>query len=135
MNIREALSGQRLFVSQENDLQGLFSEIDSFVKLSQGNTSIIEVWFYPFEKEGDDELWEKVGKGLANLKSLKRFRICFEQPNEDEPTPRYDFGSLAIVLPYLRQDFSFVIYDRNIIADYSREEVKVLPKRFADTQP
>ena len=67
--IREALSGTTLRVSRyPND--GLFSDIDAFVRLSEGNTSITKVHFYPFEKKGEQTLWKKVGSGLANLKSL-----------------------------------------------------------------
>jgi hypothetical protein len=130
--IREELSGSSINVDHSGCL---FSDIDTFVKLSQGNTSITKVCFNPYDNEGDDALWEKMGEGLANLKSLELFIMFDEEINDDEQAPRPDFRTLAIVLPYLRQDFSFVIYDRNIIADYSREEVKVLPKRFADTQP
>jgi hypothetical protein len=128
--IREALSGRTITVSQNIDHgECLFSNIDSFVKLSQGNTSVTEVYCYPYDKEGDDALWEKMGEGLANLKSLKRFNILFDQEtNVDEQTSRPDFRTLAIVLQYLWQEFSFSIYDRDISADYSREEVIVLAR-------
>jgi hypothetical protein len=42
--IREVLSGTILRVSQYSD-NGIFSDIDSFVKLSQGNATITEVNF------------------------------------------------------------------------------------------
>jgi hypothetical protein len=114
--IREALSGTILRVSQYVD-NGLFSDIDAFVKLSEGNTSITKVRFYPFEKKGDDELWKKIGKGLANLKSLEHFIVKIalsnenseEETNAGEPMHRADFGILSHVLPYLRQIFSVMI--------------------------
>jgi hypothetical protein len=128
--IRGALSGTFIDVSQNDDHGGfLFSNIDSFVKLSQGNTSITSVHFYPYGKEGDDVLWEKLGKGLANLKSLEHFFILSdEERNDDDPTPRPDFRTLAIVLPYLRQAFSLTICRRDDNVDYSREEVKALAR-------
>jgi hypothetical protein len=124
--IREELSGGTIIVSQNDDRgKYLFSDIDSFVEMSQGNTSVTQVYFYPFDKEGDDTLWEKMGKGLANLKSLKRLLILFdEELNGDEP----DFRTLVIILPYLRQAFSFVISGRYVNADYSREDMKVLAR-------
>jgi hypothetical protein len=124
--IRKVLSATSMIVSTYDD-NGVFSDIDSFVKLSQGNTSITEVDFYPYDKEGDDALWEKVGEGLANLKSLERLTIYFEEEDEanaDEPTPRPDLGTLAIVLPYLRQEL--VVNTFNYA--YSREEVKALAR-------
>jgi hypothetical protein len=54
--IREALSGGLLSVSQNVDHGRLFSDIDSFVKLSKGNTSVTEVSFRPVNIKGDDTL-------------------------------------------------------------------------------
>jgi hypothetical protein len=128
--IRGALSGTFIDVSQNDDHAGcLFSNIDSFVKLSQGNTSVTRVFLNAYGQEGDDVLWEKMGKGLANLESLEHLILLFdEERNDDEPTPRANFGPLAIVLPYLRQEFSLSICGRAINADYSREEVKALSR-------
>jgi hypothetical protein len=127
--IREALSGRTIAVWQNVDHGGcLFSDIDSFVELRQGNTSIKAVHFYPYDKERDDSLWKKMGKGLANLKSLEKFYIQFEEETNDDELTRPDFRTLAIVLPYLRQEFSFGICGRDVNADYSREEVKALAR-------
>jgi hypothetical protein len=128
--IREALSESIIIVSQNDDQDYLFSDIDSFVKLSQGNTSITNVILYAFDKEGDDTLWHKMGKGLSNLKSLEHFNIDFEEEtNTDEPTPRPDFRTLAIVLPHLRQEFALSIGGRDVSdGDFSREEVKALAR-------
>jgi hypothetical protein len=84
--IHEELSGNSIVVSQSVDRgMCLFSGIDSFVRLSQGNTSITKVHFPPYDNEGDGALWENMGKGLANLKSLKTFKILFdEETNDDE---------------------------------------------------
>jgi hypothetical protein len=69
---------------------------------------------------------EKMGKGLANLKSLEDFTIHFEEePNGDEPTSRADFGILVIVLPYLRQELVFDLFGP---AACSREEVEALAR-------
>jgi hypothetical protein len=114
--IREALWGTILRVSQYSD-NGIFSDIDSFVELSQGNTSINEVDFYSYDKEGDDELWEKMGNGLANLKSLERFNIRFGEESFEEETNaverpfRIDFDrTLAIVLLYMWQNLIVDIF-------------------------
>jgi hypothetical protein len=125
--IREEFSGHSIYVSQNIDRgRCLFSDIDSFVKLSQGNTTITRVYFFPYNKNGDDTLWKKLGKGLANLKSLKKINIRFdEETNHDEPTSRPNFRTLAIVLPYLRQELIFCGFD-NISAACSQEEVKAL---------
>jgi hypothetical protein len=134
--IREVLRGTLIRVSQ-NVENGLFSDIDSFMKLSEGNTSVTDVHFYPFDKEGDDELWEKMGKCLANLKSLERFTINFDEENLEEQTnPDYldfraNFGTLEIVLPYLRQGLVFQAFSFNpadVVLTYSQEEVKALAR-------
>jgi hypothetical protein len=128
--IREALRGTTLRVSQFSDDNGIFSDIDSFVKLSQGNTSVTNVHFHPYDKEGDDELWEKMGKGLANLKSLKRFIINFEEDTifTYKLPSRADFGTLAIVLPYLRQELFFDAFCNGVAVTCSREDVKALAR-------
>jgi hypothetical protein len=104
-------------VSQYDDDDEIFSDIDSFVKLmSHGNTTITRVELYPYDKDGDDTLWEKVGEGIANLESLEQFIvIVVEEEEEDiyEPTFRADFGILGLVLPYLRQNLHFRISSRS----------------------
>jgi hypothetical protein len=128
--IRKALSGATIEVSQNVDYGVLFTDIDAFVKLSQGNTSVKEIHFYPFDKKGDDELWEKMGEGLANLKSLTHLMVTFERWSlYGEPNPRADFRTLAIVLPYLRQNL-IVASNRPQApeANYCRKEVKALAR-------
>jgi hypothetical protein len=124
--IREALSRTTLEVAQYSE-NGIFSDIDSFVKLSQGNsTSITVVDFYPFDKEGDDTLWEKVGQGLANLESLAKFNIVIFADTDEQTA---DFGTLALVLPYLRQRLDIFLNGNFYIAqDWSREEVKLFAR-------
>jgi hypothetical protein len=124
--MRDALTRTSLRVSQYDD-DGIFSDMDSFVKLSQGNTFITEVTFFPYDTDGDDTLWEKVGEGLANFESLKRF-IVYQVEGEDmyEQTPRIDFGILGLVLPYLRQNLHFGI--RSPSALLLQQEVQALTR-------
>jgi hypothetical protein len=73
-----------------------------------------------------------MGKGLANLKSLEYF-VNFDEENFEEETNavertfRADFdGTLAIVLPHWKRLFVQTLPER---------KWKLLPERFADTQP
>jgi putative lipoic acid-binding regulatory protein len=123
--IREALSGTVIRVLQNIDPR-LFSDIDSFVKLSKGNKSITTVEFNIFEIEGNDALWENIGEGLANLESLMYFHVNFDYTHET--APRADCRTLAIVLPYLRQEFAFYAFSEEVDPPFSRDEVKAFTR-------
>jgi hypothetical protein len=94
--IREALSGPILRVSQYAD-NGIFPDIDSFIKLSHENAAITRVEFYPLDKNEDDALREKIGEGLANLESLKHFIVYVEEGDTNaQPLSSREKGSKFI---------------------------------------
>jgi hypothetical protein len=96
--LRGVLRGDYLKLHISNDHTGIFADTDSFVALSQGNTSIKQALLYPYDSDpGNYELWEKVGQGVGNLKSLSVLRIIL---NESLAEP--DWEVLARILPHIQ---------------------------------
>lgn len=130
--IREELRGTVLVVTRNMDFDNfpdIFSDsnIDSLVKLGKGNATITTVEFFIYDKEDNDTLWEKVGEGLANLESLKKFDVNFE--DTADTTPRADLETLEIVLPYLRQELVFIAFkNEEVDPPFSQDEVKGLAR-------
>jgi hypothetical protein len=74
--IRDELSGDRLYITIQHSF--MFVNIDSFVALSRDNTSVTEVFLFPFDSNpGSYELWDKVGQIVGNLMELKVINIHF----------------------------------------------------------
>jgi hypothetical protein len=73
---RKGLCKVYLCLEKSDDDTGIFEAVDSFVELSQGNTIVQHVDIYPYEEDpGNYELWDKVGQGVGNLKSLEMLYI------------------------------------------------------------
>jgi hypothetical protein len=77
----------------------IFEAVGSFVYLSQGNTAVKKVTIYPYNEDtGNYELWDKVGRGVGNLKSLTTLCIT---PSEGNGAPEPDWEILARVLQHV----------------------------------
>jgi hypothetical protein len=99
---REVLMGGTFLQGLPHSINNERIDLDSFVELSCDNMCITSVEFHPYDIFDDDEPWEKLGRGLANLQSLTRIMITdylHYLPNREQP-PR-DFSIFGIVLPYL----------------------------------
>jgi hypothetical protein len=70
--LRRVLCGDHLLLDISYDYAGIFAEIDSFVAQSQGNSTVTCVHLFPYDgvDSGNYKLWDKVGEGVGNLKSL-----------------------------------------------------------------
>jgi hypothetical protein len=99
--LRSALCGFDLHLDISNDYYaGIFAEIDSFVALSQGNDTIGRVHLSPYNVDpGKYELWDKVGQGVGNLRSLGV--LCIYH-NNSLGGPRVDWEILARILPHVQ---------------------------------
>jgi hypothetical protein len=96
--LRRALCADHFDLDKTTDFADVFSEVDSFVALSQGNTSIEEVELYPYGVDpGKYELWDKVGQGVGNLKALGLLGI-YLRDSLGEP----DWEALARILPHIQ---------------------------------
>jgi hypothetical protein len=101
--VRYWLSNDLLRLKKSHDYTGSFDTgileaVDSFVELSQGNTSVLQVMLYPNDEDaGNYELWDKVGQGVGNLTSLEDLNIILSDHNERH-TPAPDWEILARIL-------------------------------------
>jgi hypothetical protein len=97
--LRRALRGDSLCLNITNDWDRIFAEVDSFVAQSQGNDTIQNLHLYPYDiHSGNYELWDKVGQGVGNLKSLGVLRIHLLRMSLGEP----DWEVLARILPHVQ---------------------------------
>jgi hypothetical protein len=66
------LCGDHLLLDISYDYAGIFAESDSFVAQSQGNSTVECVHLFPYDGVDSEnyKLWDKVGEGVGNLKSL-----------------------------------------------------------------
>jgi hypothetical protein len=105
--IRNALCKFYLRLDKSHDVTGIFEDVDSFVELSQGNTGVQLVDISPNDEDaGNYELWDKVGRGVGNLKSLNRLAIC--------PSNYNDWEILTRILRHIRHNIMLVIYSGHI---------------------
>jgi hypothetical protein len=103
--LRGALCRDHLHLEMSHDYAMVFAEIDSFVALSQGNTSIKSVELRPYNVDpGNYELWEKVVQGIGNLKSLDSLWIYLID-SLGEP----DWEILARILPHIQNKITLRI--------------------------
>jgi hypothetical protein len=84
---------------------GRVNLVNSFIAQSQGNDTIARVKLCPFDIDpGNYELWDKVGRGVGNLKSLGVLRIkcngSFNKP---------DWEILARILPHIQSKIELQI--------------------------
>jgi hypothetical protein len=95
--LRRALCRDYLDLDVTDDYNTrIFAEVDSFVALSQGNTSINYVSLHPYDVDpGNYELWDKVGQGVGNLKSLGVVSIYLRDRLRD-------WEILARILPHIQ---------------------------------
>jgi hypothetical protein len=83
----------------------IFAEVDSFVALSQGNTSIKGVLLNPYDADpGNYELWDKVGQGVGNLKFFNTLRIHLYNRLGGP-----DWATLARILPHIQNKITLKI--------------------------
>jgi hypothetical protein len=69
--------GNRLSLDISNGDDRALAEVDSFVAESHGNNSIDYVELHPYGVyQWNYELWDKMGQGVGNLKSLGELVIC-----------------------------------------------------------
>ena len=82
--IRNVLNvGGCLRITKEGSF--MFDNIDSFVALSQDNTSVGMLDLYPFDSApGNYECWDKVGQIVGYLMELKVINIYLQPFSRDE---------------------------------------------------
>jgi hypothetical protein len=110
---REQLLGPKLFLD-EDTIPWIFNHIDCFVSQSRRNKGVEEIYFCTdesFDGHGDDYAWEKVGRAVAKLKSLKSLYIStrdimYADHDDDEGLPSPDWEILARILSHVRQNVS-----------------------------
>jgi hypothetical protein len=94
--IRNSLRRGVLWLNKSRDNTGIFEAVDSFVELSQGNTTVKEVDIYPYDEDAwCDELWDKVGRGVGNLKLLETLRIIMKWEINEGDVSNPDWEILA----------------------------------------
>jgi hypothetical protein len=82
-------------------LERTLAQVDYFLAQSQGNDSIGLVSLYPYDVNlRNYELWDKVGRGVGNLKSLRVLAIVLDNANVDDP----DWEILARILPHISNE-------------------------------
>jgi hypothetical protein len=98
------LIGQDLHLDDET-VPWILDNIDFFVSQSQGNESVEHVRLYPYLVYGhDDDVWDKLGQAIGNLKALKRLCIAsFYNGDDDEDPPIVDWDIVASILRHVRQ--------------------------------
>jgi hypothetical protein len=103
-----ALCGDYLHLDMSD---GVLAEVDSFVALSQGNDTIRGVALHPYNVDPprDYELWDKVGQGVGNLKSLDTLKI-YLRDRLGEP----DWEILARILPHIDNKITLRINTRDM---------------------
>jgi hypothetical protein len=100
------LCRDHLVLDMSDDCDRFFAEVDSFVALSQGNDYVRRVTLYPYDLGSRNyELWDKVGQGVGNLKSLDEFVICLYRNNTEAP----DWETLARILPHIQNKITLRI--------------------------
>jgi hypothetical protein len=94
------------FTNQGNGAgRGRVDLVDSFVALSQGNDTIERVTLHPHDIDpGNYELWDKVGQGVRNLKSLGVVTVGCDGSSH-EP----DWEILACILPHIQSKIELQI--------------------------
>ena len=81
--IRNELSRKCLYITKEGSF--MFDNIDLFVALSEGNTSVTILDVYPFDSApGNYECWDKVGQIVGYLMELKVINIYLQPFSRDE---------------------------------------------------
>jgi hypothetical protein len=109
MVLRNAICGEYLILAISDDRDRIFAEIDSFVAMSQGNDTLKNVDLFPYDFDsGNYNLWNKVGQGVGNLKSL---RILSVRLNSVEIA---DWKLLARILPYIQNKIELKIIGGSI---------------------
>jgi hypothetical protein len=107
-----------LCLNKSDDVLGIFKDVDSFVELSQGNTTVKKVYIDPYDEDaGNYELWEKLGLGVGNFKSLKTLYICLNNEEGDDnehDVSNPDWEILARILRHIRHAISLDFYSGNI---------------------
>jgi hypothetical protein len=96
----------RLLCGSYLELTDILAQIDYFVALSQGNMSINHVELFPYQPDlgsRNYELWDKVGQGVGNLKSLIVLRIYHCRLDG------LDWQILARILPYIQNKITLQI--------------------------
>jgi hypothetical protein len=93
--LKRALCRSDLYLDILTDTAGIFAQVDSFVAQSQGNDTISVVHLSPY-RPGNYEVWDKVGQGVGNLRSLGV--LCIFLDHYGEP----DWEILARILPHIQ---------------------------------
>ena len=72
------------FDKRRNDNLICLDNVDFFVAESQENYAVYQVNVYPCDDDpGNYMLWDKVGQGVGNLKSLSVLKICLNDSFDD----------------------------------------------------
>jgi hypothetical protein len=127
----ELLSGEYLNLD-EDSISWILNNIDCFVRQSQGNETVQQVYWWPhasFNGQDDDgACWDKVGEAIGNLQALEMLSIAtFDFPNEDDysdddddddevvhPGPIPDWEMLGRILRHVGQNVTLVIDDERL---------------------
>jgi hypothetical protein len=114
--LRRALCGYHLILDISDDYAWVFNQLDAFIAQSQGNETIGCVSLFPYDDDpGNYELWDKVGQGVGNLKSLDMITIHLHN-NLNE----LDWEILARILPHISIE--------------SKIELRIMGKAIAGTE-
>jgi hypothetical protein len=108
--LRALLRGHTIIFDKVEDETGIFDQADAFVHLSQGNETVQYVLLLPFTDRGDDAsgnhryaIWEKVAKGIGNLKALRKISIYSASAHGEESLLAADWEILACILRRLQR--------------------------------
>jgi hypothetical protein len=101
--------GYYLDLARSKDYARIFSQVDSFVAQSQENDTIGGVNLFPYDVDPENyELWDKVGQGVGNLKSLRMLNIHLNNNLGD-----LDWEILARILPHIQNKIELKIIGRH----------------------
>jgi hypothetical protein len=107
-----ALGGSHLDLD-EASIPWVLNHVDCFVNQSRGNVSVETLFLCPFPVDDQDyEVWDKVGRAVSNLKTLKRLCIAgYDLDDDDEDLLILDWEIVARILRYVRQSITIDITD------------------------
>jgi hypothetical protein len=104
-----------LEIEWDDDYEGVFANVDSFVEFSKGNNIVQKVYLDPYWYQNrirrSDANWEeKLGRALGNLQSLDELRIQYVDGRvENHGEEPRDWGTVARVLLHVRQKITLSV--------------------------
>jgi hypothetical protein len=100
--------GGRILMLNDDSMPFILKNIDGFDRQARLNECVECVYFYGYSGDcQDNEVWDKLGQAIGNLRSLELLRICNSDVDEVLPTPSWEI--LGRILSQVRQKIAVMI--------------------------